>query len=271
MTMREEPGTSAPAATPDMVLSERSLFGLLGGTLLALGLRSRSTLGTLLLGGAGAGLGYLAWKGSNPVAPALKIEVGTDPGEVVVRDAVTIARPVSGLYEYWRRLENLPRLMSHLESVEVLDGNRSKWTVKAPLGQHVSWEAERTAEEQDRRIAWQSLPGSMIENSGEVLFREAPGARGTEIVVRLSYRPPLGTTGAVIARAFGQEPAQQLRDDLMRFKREQELGFNPTTNGQTSGRPDAGKAMKDEGPKAGQDQQGAEHGAQGNAARGGTA
>ena len=58
----------------------------------------------------------------------------------------------------------------------------------------------------------------------------------TEVVVDMTYRPPLGATGALLARLFGQEPAQQLRDDLMRFKRERELGYAPTTKGQSSGR-----------------------------------
>ncbi|MFC6660729.1 hypothetical protein [Deinococcus multiflagellatus] len=39
-----------------------------------------------------------------------------------------------------------------------------------------------------------------------------------------------------MARLTGEEPAQQLRSDLMRFKREQETGHAPTTEGQTSGR-----------------------------------
>ena len=39
--------------------------------------------------------------------------------------------------------------------------------------------------------------------------------------MRLTYRPPLGSTGAVVARVLGKEPAQQIRDDLARFKAEQ--------------------------------------------------
>ena len=80
------------------------------------------------------------------------------------------------------------------------------------------------------------IAGTLKPDSGEVLFRPAPGDRGTEVVVRLTYRPPGGSAGAVIARLFNQEPSQQLRDDLMRFKREQELGYAPTAKGQSSGR-----------------------------------
>lgn len=158
------------------------------------------------------------------------------PGEVRIRDAVTIGQPAEKLYAIWRDLARLPELMTHLKSVEVLSETRSRWTVKAPLGQEVSWDAELTADEAGQRVAWQSLPGASIQNSGEVKFRAAPGHRGTEVVVNMLYQPPLGATGALLARAFGEEPAQQLRDDLMRFKQEQELGFAPTTKGQSSGR-----------------------------------
>lgn len=238
----------------EMLLSERGLYSLAGAGLMALSLSSRSTLGKLALGTAGAALAYLALKGENPVAPALKIETTDESGEVLIREAVTIGKPAEGLYAVWRDLPNLPRLMSNVEKVEVLSDTRSRWTVKAPLGQSVSWEAELTAQEPGKRLAWQSVAGSTIDNSGEVLFRPAPGNRGTEVVVRLTYKPPLGTTGAVVARVLGKEPAQQIRDDLARFKAEQELGYAPTTNGQTSGRPDAGVKTKEESPKAQADQ-----------------
>ncbi|WP_425145186.1 SRPBCC family protein [Deinococcus sp.] len=213
--------------------SERLLLASLGLGLLALGTRGGAGR-RLAFGGAGALAALLAARGSNPVATALKIQTSTT-GETLVSDAVTIGKPADALYAVWRKLENLPRLMTHLQDVRVLDDKKSHWTVRGPLGD-VSWDAELTADEPGRRIAWQSLTGASIENGGEVLFRAAPGERGTEVVVRLHYKAPLGSTGAVIARLTGEEPSQQLRDDLTRFKREQELGFHPTTQGQSSGR-----------------------------------
>ncbi|GGR18533.1 SRPBCC family protein [Deinococcus ruber] len=220
--------------------TERLLLASLGLGLMALGTRG-GNVRRLAFGGAGALAAVLAARGSNPVATAMKIQTDSS-GETRVSDGVTIGKPAAELYAVWRNLENLPNLMRHLQEVKVLDDRRSHWTVKGPLGE-VSWDAELTADEPGKRIAWQSVEGASIENGGEVLFRPAPGARGTEIVVRLHYRAPLGSTGAVVARALGEEPSQQLRDDLMRFKREQELGFHPTTEGQTSGR--AAKQQED--------------------------
>ncbi|WP_139322897.1 SRPBCC family protein [Deinococcus marmoris] len=232
---RQSTGAAMPGA-------ERAMFGVAGAFLLTAGLRGGSPFQKLAVTVLGAGLTALAVMGRSPVATALKIQQNED-GETLVSDAVTIGKSADELYAIWRKLDNLPQLMRHLERVEVLDERRSRWTVKAPMGYsggEVSWEAELTADEPGQRIAWQSLPGAQIENSGEVLFRPAPGDRGTEVVVRLTYRPPLGSAGALAARILGQEPSQQLRDDLMRFKREQELGYHPTTEGQSSGRASKG-------------------------------
>ena len=164
---------------------ERTALGVLGGALLLSGLR-QSGLSRLALLGLGGGLSYLAAQGRNPLATALKVDQNAQ-GEVKVREAVTIGQPLDEVYAHWRDLTQLPRIMTHLKSVELLDERRSRWTAKAPapLGE-VKWDAELTADELGRRLAWRSLPGSSIENSGEVLFRAAPGARGTEVIVRLT-------------------------------------------------------------------------------------
>ena len=236
-----EKGMSVTEPGAVMQSSERAALGIVGGMILASGLSQRGPVRAMLLL-LGGGLGLMAAQGRNQIATALKIQ-SDESGEIQVREAVTIKAPADTLYAQWRDLKNLPKIMSHLERIELLDaaGQRSHWTAKAPapLGE-VSWDAEICADEPGKRLAWRSLSGSQIENHGEVCFRAAPGDRGTEVVAHLSYRPSGGTVGAVIARIMGEEPAQQLRDDLMRFKREQELGYIPTTEGQTSGRTNKG-------------------------------
>jgi uncharacterized membrane protein len=51
----------------------------------------------------------------------------------------------------------------------------------------------------------------------------------------MEYSPPAGAVGTVVAQLFGEEPGQQLRADLRRFKRVMETGEIPTTEGQPSG------------------------------------
>ena len=63
-------------------------------------------------------------------------------GACIVEDAITIYRPVSEVYTYWRNLENLPHFMEHLEEVRVIDRFHSHWVARGPLGVHVEWDAE---------------------------------------------------------------------------------------------------------------------------------
>jgi uncharacterized membrane protein len=84
-------------------------------------------------------------------------------------------------------------------------------------------------------IAWQTVEDSAIRHWGIVRFTPAPGDRGTEVKVELEYEPVAGTLGAAIAQLFGEEPAQQVEEDLRRFKRIMEAGEIPTTEGQPAG------------------------------------
>jgi len=114
--------------------------------------------------------------------------------------------------------------MAHLESVEVLDNNRSRWKAKAPAGTTVEWEAETIEDRPNELISWRSLPDASIPNSGSVRFKDAPGNRGTEVHVELQYQPPAGKLGSLIAKLFGEEPEQQIKGDLRRFKQVIETG-----------------------------------------------
>jgi uncharacterized membrane protein len=161
---------------------------------------------------------------------------GAPRGEIQVERSITVNRTPEELYSFWKELENLPRFMKHVEAVQRMGNGRSHWVVRAPLGGDVEWDAEITEDRPNELIAWQSLEGAEIENSGFVRFRPAPGERGTEVHVRLCYSAPGGAGGALLARLFGEEPEQQVRDDLRRFKQVMEAGEVPTTEGQPSGR-----------------------------------
>ncbi|MFC4454151.1 SRPBCC family protein [Deinococcus sonorensis] len=218
---------------PNMGVTERAVLGVLGAGLMLLGARGGRAR-KVSLAGTGGAMTVMALTGRNPLARALKIRPDGQ-GEIRVREAVTIGKPADEVYRMWRNLEGLPTFMEHLERVEVQDEQRSHWVAKGPVGP-VSWDAEITADEPGQRLAWRSLPGSTIENQGEVQFRPAPGNRGTEVLAHFQYRAPGGTMGAILARMLSEEPSQQARDDLMRLKWLMELGFIPTAKGQSSGR-----------------------------------
>ncbi|MDQ3488848.1 MAG: DUF2892 domain-containing protein [Acidobacteriota bacterium] len=141
---------------------------------------------------------------------------------VIVEESVIIARPVSELYRFWRNLENLPRFMTHLHSVERITDTLSRWQAKGPAGSTVEWNAEIINEVPDQVIGWRSLEGSDVVSAGSVNFEQGGG--GTRVRVRLQYSPPLGKVGDAVARLLGADAATQIREDLQRFKTLVETG-----------------------------------------------
>lgn len=194
----------------------RLASGLTGGALAAYGLSRRGpvTLPLALLGGV---LVYRGATGKWPMAKAA--------GEpAAFRRAITISRDPGELYHFWRDFSNLPKFMRHLESVQVLDGRRSHWVAKAPLGAKAEWDAEITDDQEGRLISWRSLPDAAVHNAGTVRFQPAPGGRGAEVVVEMSYSPPMGAAGRLAARLAHEEPEQQVTDDLRHLKMMFEAG-----------------------------------------------
>ncbi|CAN5537019.1 hypothetical protein BH09PSE4_BH09PSE4_21150 [soil metagenome] len=150
-------------------------------------------------------------------------------GDSSVARAVTINRPASELFAYWRDFANLATFMENVERVDVLGPARSHWVVRAPAGKTVEWDSVVTDERENEFIAWASEPGADIENSGRIDFRDA-GARGTVVTATIVYDPPAGVIGKVIAKMFQREPAIQARRDLSRFKQLMETGEIATSS-----------------------------------------
>jgi uncharacterized membrane protein len=157
-------------------------------------------------------------------------------GSIRTGQSVHVNRSPEEVYSFWKNYENFPRFMYHLESVKVTGDKRSHWVAKAPVGTKVEWDAETIQDLPHERIAWRSLEGSTVRNSGEVRFERAPGDRGTIVRVAVEYRPLAGPIGAAIAKIFRRGPGQQIREDLRRFKQLIEAGEIITTEGQPAGR-----------------------------------
>jgi len=155
-----------------------------------------------------------------------------------VEESVTINRPIAEVFRFWRNFENLPQFMEHLDAVAVREEGISHWVAKAPAGMHVEWDARIINEVDNKLIGWQSLEGSSVATAGSVNFDETE--HGTRVRIHLQYDPPAGRLGALVAKLFGEEPNQTVREDLRRFKRLLETGEIPTTAGQPSGRQSMG-------------------------------
>jgi len=223
--------------------TERLISGIGGAAFLTYGL-SRGTWGGAALALLGGALLYRGATGHCSLYEALGVDTsdskdwlaaGDVHRGVKVRRSFTIHRSPEECYRSWRNLENLPRFMTHLISVQAVDERRSHWVAKAPApwGQ-VEWDAEIIQDTPNELISWRSLRDADVDNAGSVRFRPAPGGRGTEMTVELNYEPPAGRLGITIARLFGEEPRQQIEDDLRKFKQIMETGEIATVAGQPS-------------------------------------
>lgn len=138
-------------------------------------------------------------------------------------EAVTINKPASELYEFWRNPANLARFMENVRRIEPIDATRSRWTVKGPADSEYTWVSVITHEEPGKALNWQSEEGAEVANSGRIEFREA-GARGTVVRAVIAYKPPAGAIGKLVAKLFQREPHIQTRRELRRFKQLMETG-----------------------------------------------
>ena len=210
---REEPG--GEESRVNVGTTERVGSAIGGGALVAYGLTRRS-LGGALLAGLG---GVLAWRGvtgSCPVYRAVGMSTAgesaspgkrLDEGGTTVERVVTVNRTPDEVYAFWRNLANLPKFMSHLASVEVLDGERSHWIADGPAGSRVAWDAVITDDRPNELIAWSSMPDSELLNSGRVEFTRSSDSTATEVRITLRYAPPSGKVGAALAKLLGADPA----------------------------------------------------------------
>jgi uncharacterized membrane protein len=211
-----------------------------GGAMVLTGLQQRSLRG-ILTALAGGGLLYQGATKQSAIHQAqqavkqIQEQTGTS-GAIRVEKTVTINKSAEELYRYWHNLENLPTFMKHVKYVKVYDRERSHWIANAPLGGSVEWDAQIVNDRENHLIAWASVEGAEVENSGFVRFQPAPADRGTEVKVVMECNLPGGAVTATIAKLFGEEPEQQIGDDLNRFKQLMEAGEIATTEGQPTGR-----------------------------------
>lgn len=205
-----------PGVEPNISTFERIATIIAGGYLLydALAGKKKSVLqgitgGTLLARGIS---GYC------PVYDFAERSGTLKSSNININTVLTIDKPVSEVYAFWRKLENLPKFMKHLESVNETDNVTSEWRAKGPAGiGHISWKATILMDEKDQMLSWHSLPGSTIDNAGKILFRDR-GNNTTELDVTISYHVPLGIPGEAAARLLNPVFTKMVESDIESFK-----------------------------------------------------
>ena len=160
------------------------------------------------------------WPDSAPGRTARQSRFGD---YAVVGRTVTIGRPRSELYAFWRDFTNLPKFMENVRDVEV-SGDLTRWRIRGPAGRDLNIETRIVDDRENQQIAWRATEASDIDTEGKVMFRDAPGNRGTQLEAIISYVPPAGEIGRWVAKAFQAEPALQGRRELRRLKMLMEAG-----------------------------------------------
>src|SRR6187431_2162332 len=199
---------------------ERILMVTSGAYLLYRGTaKENKSIGEISAGGAMLLRGL---SGYCPIYDAVDHLKNGKASNVNIRINSLINKPVSEVYNFWRDLENLPKFMTHLESVEPINYTTSKWTAKGPAGiGKLSWKAEIVKDEKEKFISWNSLPDATIKNTGKVIFK--PIGNTTEIDVTISYHAPLGVVGESAAKLLNPYFEKLVQSDIMNFKSYLEL------------------------------------------------
>jgi uncharacterized membrane protein len=189
----------------------RLIVGATGGGLTVYSVAKRDAIA---LAGGIVGLGLIARATSNRDLKTLLLEGSRKV--VNVHKSICVEAPIEEVYEFWANYQNFPRFMRHVREVKPLDGGRSRWVVAGPAGTAVTWDAEMIGQVPNKMLAWRTLPGSFVNHAGIVRF-ETNGFT-TSIDVHLSYHPPAGTLGHLVASLFGASPKRELDEDMVRLK-----------------------------------------------------
>jgi len=192
------------------------------GTLAMMNCLRNPTPLNVVLGTAGFGLFVRA---------ASNLDVGRLTGTaggrgVDFQKTINIAAPVDEVYDLWCQYPSFPYFMSRVREVRDLGEGRSHWTVSGPMGVPVQWDAVITKDEPNRLLAWRTESGSPVAHAGKVHFQPNPDGT-TRVDVRMTYSPPGGAAGHVVASLFGADPKSEMDEDLVRMKSFIETGVKP--------------------------------------------
>lgn len=194
------------------------IVSALVGSLLIYALTRKHTVNTLLLFGGG----YLLYRAVTGHCAVSDVLAGHRKGEAMsdlkVRTHIVVNRPRSEVYAFWRRLENLPLFMRHLEHIDELDGRTSVWRLRMPGGmEDIRWETRIVKDEKDTELSWHSVEGAVIRNTGKVNFSDTPG-KGTRIDVMIVYGVAPGPVGERIAALLTPAFRQRVEADIHQYK-----------------------------------------------------
>ena len=219
---RQRPGYPGPLQRERWKPATRLIMGTAGLMLALSSMRIRGIAGTI---GRGLGALMIVRAASNE---RLRRLIGMDgrPDLIEIQKTVHLDAPVRAVFSFWDRVENFPHFMRNVRDVVDHGNGRSHWTVAGPAGTEVEWDAEIVERVENELLVWRTTEDSLVQHSGMIRFMEEPG-EATRVDIHLTYTPPGGAIGHVVATIFNSDPKQELDEDLARMKTMIETGRIP--------------------------------------------
>ena len=140
-----------------------------------------------------------------------------------VQKTISINATPSELYDFWKNLENYPKVFSHVNQVTREKEGLFRWQVPGPAGIPLTWTGRITRLVPEKTIEWWSTPESTIENHG-IVHLDAEKDGRTRVHIEMSYNPPAGLLGHAVAALLGLDPKNSMDQDFVRLKSLFELG-----------------------------------------------
>ena len=198
----------------------RLLAGIAGGALVLHGLRRHDALGTF---GTVAGSLFLARSSAN--MPLKRLAGGTGRRAIDIRKTFHVNAPVDQVFRTMAHFEGFPLFTRNVRNVRMHPDGRSHWSVAGPAGTSLEWDVVTTKLEPEKVVAWRTVPNAMIRHAGIIRLRPENGR--TRVDIQMSYNPPAGALGHVIAKMLGMDPKTLLDQDMLRLKSFIETGKQP--------------------------------------------
>jgi uncharacterized membrane protein len=156
----------------------------------------------------------------------------TKDGQMRAHTVQTINADPQSLYEMWKNVALAPRWMEYVVSAEQKSPAVTRWVMgnpEDPNGHRFEYDTEFVEDIPGEKLSWRSLD-SNIKEAGEVIFRAAPGKRGTVVVLQESATVPGGGLGMAAAAVGKRSPRQIVIEDLRHFKQLAETGEIPNVD-----------------------------------------
>ncbi|MDB5097411.1 MAG: putative permease [Cyanobacteria bacterium RYN_339] len=115
-----------------------------------------------------------------------------------VERTIIIQAPVDRVYQWWARMDNLPKVMPRLRTVKRTGPFSSRWQAEGQDGQLLEWDANIIQDIPQRQLEWESKNGP-VPNKGHVDF-EALSRDRTRLRIWLieSSERPMGPDGTAL-------------------------------------------------------------------------